>query len=196
MCSNYESIGDTKALEDWFSSKRLPLALDKKSIRPTDLAFIFGINKQPHMLSWGIPMIWQDGKKTQPIINARAETITQKHIFRPILNHRCLIPATTWFEWRKVGDKKLKYRIKLQDEPLFTFAGLVSDNHFIIITCESAPSLSHIHSRMPVILSPEVQSKWLDKQIPFEALAKHLVPYFNNSFKYYEERPAQFELFT
>ena len=196
MCSSYESVENTKDVEDWFSIQRQPLALNKKNMRPTDLAFTLGIKKQLRQLSWGIPAPWQDGKNTQPIINIRAETAARKQTFKPILNCRCLVPATAWFEWRKVGDKKLKNQIKLKDELLFTFAGLVSDNHFAIITCQSAPSISHIHTRMPVVLSPEAQNRWLDIQTPFESLASLLVPYFDSSLKFYEGRPTQFELFT
>lgn len=196
MCSRYESIGETGGVEDWFDLQKLSPTLNKEEIRPTNMALIFGMNRQPRVLSWGIPMPLRSGENTQLIINARAETLDKKQTFKPLLNRRCLIPATSWFEWRKVKDNKLKNQIKLKDEPFFTFAGLASDSHFTIITCESASSLSHIHNRMPVVISPDVQNKWLDKQTPFEALAKHLVPYFNDTLNFYEEKPAQFELFT
>lgn len=57
------------------------------------MALIFGMDRQPRLLSWGIPLPWQDGKNTQLIINARVESIAQKPALKPILNRRCQIPA-------------------------------------------------------------------------------------------------------
>ena len=148
------------------------------------------------MLSWGIPRPWQDGKDAQPIINARAETVDQKPTFRPLLNRRCLVPATAWFEWREVDRKKFKNRINLKSEQLFAFAGLASDCHFTIITCEPVASIAHIHNRMPVVLTPDSENAWLDLEIPFEAVVKHLVPFVSCSLGFSEEQPLQSDFFT
>jgi putative SOS response-associated peptidase YedK len=196
MCSNYESNGSAKDLEGRFDLPCLPLMPNKQNIRPTDLALIIDANRTMRLLPWGIPQPWQDGKNAQPIINARAETIDQKPTFRPLLSRRCLVPATAWFEWREVGGNKLKNQINLKDEPLFAFAGLASDSHFTIITCEPVPSIAHIHSRMPVVLTPAAENAWLDVDSPFEAVAKHLAPYAGCPLGFNEEQPVQSDLFT
>jgi putative SOS response-associated peptidase YedK len=196
MCSSYESIGSAKDLEDRFDLPSLPLMPNKKNTRPTDLALILDADRAVRLLRWGIPRPWQGGKNAQPIINARAETVDQKPTFRPLLNRRCLVPATAWFEWREVGGKKLKNRINLKGELLFAFAGLASDSHFTIITCEPVACIAHIHNRMPVVLTRDTENAWLDVETPFEAVSKHLIPCVGYSLGFNEEQPLQSDLFT
>jgi putative SOS response-associated peptidase YedK len=196
MCSDYESIENCKDLNDRFDIQNLPSAPNKKNIRPTDIALIFDVDKKLQELSWGIPLPWQDENNTNVIINARVETLAQKPSFQPILNGRCLVPATAWFEWRKVGSKKLKNRISVKGEPLFTFAGLASNSHFTIITCEAVENIAHINNRMPLVLTPDTENEWLDAQTPIEVIAKHLAPNLDCSLRFKEEKPAQSDLFT
>jgi putative SOS response-associated peptidase YedK len=76
------------------------------------------------------------------------------------------------------------------------FAGLATDSHFTIITCEAVARIAHIHNRIPVILTPEAGNKWLDAQTPIKAVAKHLVPNGDYSLRFKEEQPAQSALFA
>jgi putative SOS response-associated peptidase YedK len=79
---------------------------------------------------------------------------------------------------------------------MFTLAGLASDSHFTIITCEAVETIAHINNRMPLVLTPDTENKWLDAQTPIEAVAKHLVPNVDCSLRFKEEKPAQSDLFT
>ena len=57
---------------------------------------------------WGLPGF----RGRQQIINARAETVTEKPMFRrSIAFRRCVIPATGFYEWDAA---KHKYKNKLQ----------------------------------------------------------------------------------
>ena len=50
-------------------------------------------------------------KPRVPHINARAETVHEKPLFREALDKcRCLIPATDFYEWQKRADGKQPYR--------------------------------------------------------------------------------------
>ena len=40
-------------------------------------------------------------------------------------------------------------------------------NHFVVLTMEASPHISHIHDRMPVILNEKTKKMWLDPTIPF-----------------------------
>ena len=88
-------------------------------IFPTDIVPVqTGIGDYQPM-KWGFP-----GFKGRPVINARSETVLEKPMFRAhMLARRCLIPASGYYEWKKEGSKKIKYKFYLSDEPLF-FAGL------------------------------------------------------------------------
>lgn len=106
---------------------------------------------------WGIPG-WRGGT----IINARAETVTQKPMFkRSILAQRCVVPATGYYEW---DSGKHKYFFQIPGKPLY-LAGIydvVDDmNCFVILTTAPNESVQGIHDRMPLILARDQIRPWL-----------------------------------
>ncbi len=59
------------------------------------------------------------------LINARAETLSQKPSFRrPFRFQRCLVPASGFYEWVREDGRKVPYFIPCKDGELFGFAGL------------------------------------------------------------------------
>ena len=124
---------------------------------------------------WGlIPSFAKDPTIGQKMINARSETIQEKPSFRKSFqNNRCLIPATGFFEWKKVDRNKQPYFIHLNDSELFSFAGIWSQwidpktdtaiDSFSIVTKEAEESIRDIHKRMPVMLHPNEKSIWLEQ---------------------------------
>lgn len=142
-------------------------------MRPTDSAPVITGPGRAVMLTWGIPAPW-DGK---PLINARGETLATKKTFKPLLESRCLVPATAYFEWRRVGRERLKNRIAPADGEPFAFAGLHDGTNFTIVTCAPAPDVAHIHDRMPVILPAESEAAWIDPAFAFERVAALLAPF-------------------
>jgi putative SOS response-associated peptidase YedK len=125
------------------------------------------------LLSWGLLPFWaKDGIKTRRSINARAETVVEKPMFRQLFGRkRCLVVADGFYEWKQNKTAKEPYRILLQDEGLFAFAGLYDEwinketgevlATFAIITTEANELVRPIHDRMPVILRPEEEEQWL-----------------------------------
>lgn len=109
------------------------------------------------------------------MINARCETLSEKPSFRnTIKHHRCLIPASGFFEWRKEGDRKIPLYIHLKNDPLMTFAGLwesykSKDGNVVescsIVTTVSNGLIAPFHDRMPVILHPSEFPLWLDRDM-------------------------------
>ncbi|MCC9167980.1 SOS response-associated peptidase [Pontibacter harenae] len=77
-------------------------------------------------LSWGLLPHWaKDKGYKHKTINARAEMLTEKPMFRELVNRRrCLVPADGFYEWRTTAAGKVPYRFLLKDEALFCFAGL------------------------------------------------------------------------
>jgi len=102
-------------------------------------------------------------------INARAETLTEKPLFRTVFQkRRCLIPASGYFEWKTTGKKKQPFFIH-QGE-LIAFAGLWETwakgdepiSSCTIITTAADETMRALHERMPVILPPASFATWLD----------------------------------
>jgi putative SOS response-associated peptidase YedK len=124
------------------------------------------------MMQWGLIPHWaKDIRTMQHPINARAEGLAEKPMFRGLLNDkRCLIPASGFYEWKKELKHKIPYYLHLKDEPVFAFAGLYDMWHnpagegiatYTIITTGPNDLVSPIHNRMPAILRREDEGRWV-----------------------------------
>jgi len=132
-------------------------------------------------LHWGLIPAWaKDSKISPPLINARAETVQQKPSFRAAFKQRrCLIPATGYYEWQALPERKQAYLIQRLDKQLFAFAGLwelwQQGNTAIysctLITTSAGPVVRDIHERMPVIIARADYRLWLNQNTPPEQLA-------------------------
>jgi putative SOS response-associated peptidase YedK len=147
-----------------------PITLKTGEIFPTNLVPVLTL-ETPQAMRWGFTGF--QGKGT--LINARVETADQKPTFRtPYQQHRCLIPASWFFEWKTVDKKKEKYAIG-RDEPLY-MAGVYRMEKelalptFVILTMPASPSVAFVHDRMPVIVAKEHQTLWLEQAPPVRDL--------------------------
>jgi putative SOS response-associated peptidase YedK len=134
----------------------------------------------------------EDGalKIREQTLNAKAETVTVKPSFRhSIKAKRCLVLVDGFYEWQHLKNQTYPYYIHLKDNQLFAFAGIWDAwtnketketlKTFSIITAQANPLLSLIHNtkkRMPVILRPEDERRWLS-DISVEEAMSLLTPY-------------------
>lgn len=84
---------------------------------------------------WGLVPFWAK-ENFKPLINARAETVTEKPSFRSaVKKRRCLIPTNGYYEWQKEPDgRKQPFFLSLADaqgnpappgrEPVLAMAGI------------------------------------------------------------------------
>jgi putative SOS response-associated peptidase YedK len=126
---------------------------------------------------WGLVPFWaKDISIGSRMINARAETVSQKPSFRNAFKkRRCLIPADGFYEWKGEKGNKQPYYVSIPTGEPFAFAGLwetwtEKDEESVyksctIITTAASESIREIHHRMPVILNPEAYEKWIDFDI-------------------------------
>ena len=162
MCSRFELNSTPREIAARFDLFEMPALPNRQEFRPTDRILIVDAPGKSSLRAWGLPAPW-DGS---PIFNARSETVTEKPTFQPYLEHRCLIPASAWFEWRKDGKMKQKMRIETTGEKQqpFAFAGLCGEDHATILTTAAIPSLAEIHGRMPLVLTREEAKTWLSPE--------------------------------
>lgn len=138
---------------------------------------------------WGLVPFWaKDASIGNRLINARAETLTEKPAFKYALaRRRCLVPADGFYEWRTEGNRRQPVYIRRRDGGLFAFAGLWEEwqspdgsplRTCTIITTQPNSLIAPIHHRMAVILSPDSEETWLDPSVrdPSQLLAL-LQPY-------------------
>ncbi|WP_313432708.1 SOS response-associated peptidase [Siminovitchia terrae] len=158
-----------------------------------------GTNNRLGYLRWGLIPYWtNDPKIGYKMINARAETLTEKPSYRNAYKkRRCLVLADSFYEWKRHADKsKTPMRIKLKSDDLFAMAGLwetwespdsKSIHSCTVITTKPNELVKDIHDRMPVILKPEDESVWLDKSITdTDRLNDLLVPLPEDRMEAYE----------
>ncbi|MGG1446421.1 SOS response-associated peptidase [Bacillus subtilis] len=158
-----------------------------------------GSNNRLGKLRWGLIPPWaKDEKIGYKMINARAETITEKPAFRkPLVSKRCIIPADSFYEWKRLDPKtKIPMRIKLKSSNLFAFAGLYEKWNTpvgnplytcTIITTKPNELMEDIHDRMPVILTDENEKQWLNpKNTDPDYLQSLLLPYDADDMEAYQ----------
>lgn len=116
---------------------------------------------------WGIPG-WRGGL----VINARAETVCDKPMFRrSMAGQRCVIPAAGYYEWDSAHHK---YFFQRPGTPLY-LAGIYDNvdgqDCFVVLTTAPNDSVRDVHDRMPLILSHDQVRPWLtDDQAALELL--------------------------
>jgi putative SOS response-associated peptidase YedK len=136
--------------------------------------------RQLRIVRWGLVPFWaKDVKIGSRMINARAETISEKPAFRrAFAKRRCLLPADGYYEWQQQpGAAKQPIYISRGDGRSLAFAGLYElwrdgtvppDDRdawlwtATIITTSAPDELGMIHDRMPMIIEPDRWSDWLD----------------------------------
>ena len=127
------------------------------------------------MLRWGLIPHWaKDPSVGNRLINARAETVASKPSFRAAFRERrCLVPASSFFEWKREGKAKQPYAIALKGGEPLSFAGLWENwknpegewvRTFTIVTTEANELLRPLHDRMPASLDPADHAVWLGEQ--------------------------------
>lgn len=166
MCGRYFIDNETsmefkKIILD--SCKNLDAALFRTGeIFPTNEATILiadNRHMKPYLCKWGFPHFQNKGV----IINARSETVLDKKMFREcMLERRCIIPASGFYEWNSV---KNKLRFTPKEENLLYMAGLyqIFDKKpcFVILTTKANSSISDIHDRMPLLIPQAQIHSWL-----------------------------------
>ena len=143
---------------------------------------------------WGLIPHWaKDASIGNKMINARAETLTEKPSFKKLIDRkRCLVVSDGFYEWKKLEDAasrrgKQPYRITLASGDLFAFAGLWEEwadretgevvPSFSIITTDANQLVREVHDRMPVILRPEDEARWLQDGLATSVYLNLLKPY-------------------
>src|SRR5262245_11434524 len=161
------------------------------NVAPTDVTPIIrpaGNGRELLMAKWGLVPFWTKpqnaAKPPYSTINARAETIQTATSYRePFKQRRCLVPATGWYEWQKLGAKrKQPFHFKPKHEP-FALAGVYDVwkgggqviTSFAIVTTDAAPSVAQYHNRMPVVLDDVQFDDWM--RGPAEQAVEMMKPY-------------------
>lgn len=137
-------------------------------------------------MQWGLIPTWvNDATRSYNMINARAETLTEKPSFKNLLKScRSAVLVSGFYEWKREGRTKQAHRIQRADGSPMILAGLWADNGFLetttysVITTAATPAFEPIHNRLPAILERDQVATWL--QSSWNEAAPMTQPYFGD----------------
>lgn len=193
MCFHTSTTQKTKKLEKHFKVK-----ISNDNLRPVFDTPNYHLNgfAHPNMLVipqekaeviapgvWGIvpshkpsdqiKAFYKEAVKYGGGLNARSEKIFDHFLYKEsVMEKRCIIPVTGFFEPHEYNKKKYPYFIQHAEKQPLALAGLYSvmDTYitFTILTKEASPLFAKIHNvkkRQPVILKESNYSNWLSSDL-------------------------------
>ena len=183
MCGRFVQISRLETVQEVFNTG--PVTFDTKpnyNVTPTQkiLAVVkHRTENKLEKLHWGLVPFWaKDISIGSKMINARAETLSEKPSFRNAFRkRRCLIPVDGFYEWKGAPGHKQPFFITTHFAEPFALAGLWETwtnrkrdeapfyKSCTIVTTEGIGSIREIHNRMPVMLMPEFYENWLSPEI-------------------------------
>jgi putative SOS response-associated peptidase YedK len=202
MCGRYQLLNLSRLAARFGLSQYALDLLDlapTTNFSPTQRVPVILADHVVAMLHWGL-ILPSALDMCSAIVNARAESITEKKTFRRAFrSQRCLLPASGFYEWQTSTHTRAKtpYLFTLADDEHFAFAGIwevwrtrSSGQEFrtcAIITTTPNELVARVHNRMPVILHPEDEAEWLNPNPedvgrlaaflqPYPADAMHAIP--------------------
>jgi len=182
MCGRYALSATAAELIEHFRLLACPDFSPRFNIAPQSSILVIrqkpGTGHVGQLVKWGLIPSWaKDPSMGNKLNNARGETVAEKPAFRSsFAKHRCLIPASGFYEWKAVTEA-----VKVRKQPyyihpttpgdFFAFAGLLAawtppEGETVVSSCiiTTGPNevMVPIHDRMPVILAPGQFDAWLD----------------------------------
>ena len=215
MCFTVAIIREGKLItaEEYYASK--PAVKQKKVILPElPFHYLVSGFSHPSLpvisadglslLDWGLIPAWVKDQETandisSKTLNAVGETVFEKPSFRKsIATRRCLFPVSGFYEWREFKGVKYPYYIQLAESDYFSLGSLYDTwinpqtgeikNTFSIITTPANPLMEKIHNlkkRMPLILSPDDEMKWIDPGLKTDQIKELIKPFPQEKMKAY-----------
>jgi putative SOS response-associated peptidase YedK len=168
MCGRFTQTAPREKVQKEFAAKtpESNLFQPRYNIAPMQIVPVVRDAESERIIStlkWGLVPSWsKDAEIGNRMINARAETLTEKPSFREAFSkRRCLIPTSGFYEWKKTNSgAKQPFYFYLKEKEVFGFAGLWEEwldkesgellETFTIITTAANDVLKPVHDRMPV----------------------------------------------
>lgn len=163
------------------------------NLAPTQLTPVILLDNnevEMKLFRWGLIPLWAKDPKDAAkysLINAKAEGISESRSYaKPFKSQRCIVPVSGFFEWqRPESGPKTPFAIHLKTKAIMSLAGIWEHweskttgeiiNSFSIVTCEPNDFMKPIHNRMPVILDPKDEHRWINTSYQETSSLKHIL---------------------
>ncbi|MGG5359282.1 hypothetical protein IGI57_000225 [Enterococcus sp. DIV0213j] len=172
MCGRYEYLTTNPKLKKFWVLVSENGKAAQGEVFPSNDVVTLGADKdgtvKAGLTHWG----FEGFKKGQLMINARAETVTEKKTFKkPFEEHRCVFPMSGFYEWNTEKEKFL-----FTSDDILYIGGFYRTHESkdgwrtesIILTTQPNETVAPIHDRMPLIIEENDIEKWIKD----EAFAK------------------------
>lgn len=193
MCGRYAFFSPAEAVKRAFALDDFPALEPRYNIAPTQPVPVLREEqpgrRQVALLHWGLIPSWaRDRSVGNRMINARAETLSERPAYRAAFRRRrCVVLADGWYEWQVVASGKQPWFIHSRDGAPLGLAGLWETwrdpaggepvESCTIVTTDAVGPLAEIHHRMPAVLPAAGLEAWLDpRQQDVAALSGWLGP--------------------
>ena len=175
MCGRIgSSMPRAELLETYHWLRDAPEDEPRYNIAPTDPVLAVGPHRA-EVVRWGI-----EGAKGG-LFNLRSETALSKPAYKSmLLGQRVLVPASHFYEWRKVGGQRLPVAVLRTDGRFLNLAALrgrwQGAPAATILTTTPNADIAALHNRMPVVLNDDDAATWVLEELSLRHLAEFLKP--------------------
>ena len=193
MCGRYAFFSPAEAVKRVFALDEAPDLAPRYNIAPTQTVPVVREpapgRRELVLLHWGLIPSWARERSIgNRMINARAETLTERPAFRQAYRRRrCAVLADGWYEWQAAGAARQPWFVSARDGVPMALAGLWETwrdqagggpvESCTIVTTDAVGPLAEIHDRMPAVLRTEGLAEWLDpRQEDVTRLSRWLAP--------------------
>ena len=204
MCGRYmiTTVPEAlRALFRYFEQPNFPPRYNVAPTQPVPIVRVVEGQREFALVRWGLIPPWvKDPRGFSLLINARGESVLDKPAFRNAMKRRrCLFPADGFYEWKRDGERKQPWFVRLKSGQPMAFAGLWETwsgpngeemETAAIVTTTASRSIAHIHDRMPVIVAPEAFDFWLDPNVDARTAAAVIAPAPDAALEAYEVSSA------
>ena len=161
-------------LETYHWLRDAPEQEPRYNIAPTDPVLSVGPDRAD-VVRWGI-----DGS-AGGLFNLRSETALARPYYQRLLaSQRVVIPASHFYEWRKVGDRRLPMAVSRADGKLLNLAAVLDrwkgQPAATILTTVPNADIEPLHNRMPIVLSDDDAATWVLEELSLDQIAGFLQP--------------------
>jgi putative SOS response-associated peptidase YedK len=178
MCGRFTlDLVDLSELPEWLAADHVRVGewQPRYNIAPSQTVPVLvatGAERTLLAARWGFLPRWaQEPAVGNRMINARVESVARSPAFRAAFrNHRCVVPATGFFEWGDGPRPRQPFFIHPSAGGVIALAGVwgtwISQegeaiDSFSIVTTAARGVVSELHDRMPLILPSSAIERWL-----------------------------------
>ena len=146
MCGRFSDTIDREKFSEEFGlpPARVPERRPRYHVAPGQPVTVLLKEKQVKLetMLWGLVPFWaRDPNGGYKMIHVRVETILEKVTYKGLFRgSRCLIPSDGFYGWKKEGQTKRPYHIRLKGGAPYSFAGIwahwISKDGSELLSCQ------------------------------------------------------------